>query len=75
LTSQEDDKVKKLKKKPDDTALGVSVVGPSKGDDKASAEDIKALALTASTSDEIIGISKVAGPLDKTQDKKNPPLV
>jgi murein L,D-transpeptidase YafK len=28
LTSQEDDKIKKLKKKPDDPALGVSVVGP-----------------------------------------------
>jgi hypothetical protein len=75
LTSPEDDKVKKSKKKPDDTTLGVSVVGPSKVDDKASAEDINALALTASTSDEIIGISKVTGPVDKTQDKKNPPLV
>jgi hypothetical protein len=44
-------------------------------DDKASAEDINALVLTSSTSDEIIGISKVTSPVDKTQDKKNPPLI
>jgi hypothetical protein len=75
LTSPEDDKVKKSKKKPSETTLGVSVVGPSKMDDKASAEDINTLALTVSTPDEIIGISKVIGHVDKTQDKKNPPLV
>jgi hypothetical protein len=51
------------------------VVSPSKVYDKASAEDINTLALVASTSVEIIGSSKVTGPLDKTQDKKNPPLI
>jgi hypothetical protein len=75
LTSPEDDKVKKSKKKPNDTTLGVSVVGSSKMDDKASAKDINTLALIASTPDEIIDTPKVTGPVHKTQDKKNHPLV
>jgi hypothetical protein len=75
LRDKEDESVKKLKKKPDDPALGVSAVGSSAVDNKASVEDNNALALTASTYDEIINASKVTGSLDKTQDKEEPPLV
>jgi hypothetical protein len=78
---KEDDNVKKSKKKPDNPALGVSVVVPSAIVIKASAEDVNTLALVASTPTEIIstipeiiGTSRATGSLDKTQDKKDPPL-
>ncbi|XP_071681806.1 uncharacterized protein [Lolium perenne] len=75
LDDKEDERVKKLKKKPDDPAPKVSAVGPSVADSKASAEDSKALALAASTPVEINDASKATGTLDKIEDKKNPPLV
>jgi hypothetical protein len=71
---KEDDSVKKLKEKPDDPASGVSVVGPSAADNKASAEDVNTLALVTITPEELIGTSRATGSLDKTQDKKDPPL-
>ncbi|KAK1602749.1 hypothetical protein QYE76_016411 [Lolium multiflorum] len=74
LRDKEEESVKKLKKKPEDPAMGVSAIGLSTVDNKASAEDSNALAIAASTSDEIIGTFRATGSLDKTQDKKDPPL-
>jgi hypothetical protein len=74
LDDKEDERPKKLKKKLDDPAPKASAVGPSAADSKASTES-KALALAASTPDEINDASKATGTLDKIEDKKNPPLV
>jgi hypothetical protein len=71
---QEDDIVKKSKKKLDDPALGVPVVAPSAVDNKASAEDVNTLALVRTTPKKMIGTSRATGSIDKTQDKKDPPL-
>ena len=78
---KEDDSAKKLKKKPEDPTLGVPVIAPSSVDDKASAEDVKTLAIVASNLKEtispaadIIGTSRVIGSLGANQHKKDPPL-
>jgi hypothetical protein len=72
LKDQKDESIKKLKKKPDDPVQGVSAVGPSAANNKASVDDDKTLALA---SDEIINASKATGSLDKIKDKKNPPSI
>ncbi|KAK1677021.1 hypothetical protein QYE76_037869 [Lolium multiflorum] len=74
LDVKEDERVRKSKKKPDDPTPKVSAVGPSAADSKASVDDSKDLALAASTSDGITGVTKATGSLDKIEDKKNPPL-
>jgi hypothetical protein len=72
LDVKEDERVKKSKKKPDEPAPKISVVGPSVADSKASVDDSKDLTLAASTSDGITGVTKATGCLDKIEDKKNP---
>jgi hypothetical protein len=78
---QEDDSVKKSKKKPDDSANAVSAIAPSAVDDKASAEGANTLAIitstpkeTINTAPEILGTSRATGSLGADQDKKDTPL-
>jgi hypothetical protein len=77
---KEDDSVKKSKKKPDDSAMSVPASAPLAVDDKASAEDAKALEIiantpkeTINTAPEIIDTSRATGSLGADQDK-DPPL-
>jgi hypothetical protein len=71
---KEDERVRKSKKKSDDPVHKISAVGPSAADSKASVDASKDLALAASTSDGITGVTKTTSSLDKIEDKKNPPL-
>jgi hypothetical protein len=75
LDNKEDERVKKLKKKPDDLALKASTVGPSAADGKAIVEESKTPVLAARTPDETNDASKATGTSDKIEDKENPPLV
>ncbi|KAK1699286.1 hypothetical protein QYE76_015983 [Lolium multiflorum] len=70
LDDKEDERAKKLKKKPDDPAPKASTVGPSAADSKASAKDSKALALAASTSDGVVDATKAIG--DEGTPRQNP---
>jgi hypothetical protein len=78
---KEDDNIKKLKKKPDDSALAVPAIAPSTVENKTSAEGTSTLAIITSTpkeninaASETIGISRATGSLDADHDKKDPPL-
>jgi hypothetical protein len=75
LGSKEEERVKKLKKKPADLALEASTVKTSAVDGKTVIEENKTPALAAGTPDETSDASKATGTSDKLEDKKNPPLV
>jgi hypothetical protein len=75
LDDKEDERVKKLKKKPDDLAPKASAAKPSAADGKAIVEGSKTPVLAARPPDDTSDAFKATGTSDKIEDKENPPLV
>ncbi|KAK1649261.1 hypothetical protein QYE76_067066 [Lolium multiflorum] len=74
LDSKEDERVKKMKKKPADLALEASTVKTSAADGRTIIEENKTPAIAAKTPHDTSDASKATGTSDKFEDKKNPPL-
>ncbi|KAK1649644.1 hypothetical protein QYE76_067449 [Lolium multiflorum] len=72
---REDERVRRMKKKPDDLATEVTAVKTSAADGTAVIEENKSLVITAQNPGEIGEASKTVDAVDKLEDKENPPLV